>query len=115
VVLSIPVPTVYLQCERTNDASGLTPEEERALRELALGYTDEVAAARLGMSRRTLRRRVREAMDKLGARSRFQMGVLYARSIAQTEFPFWPSRPEGQQTPRAKRSERDIHPKGGER
>ena len=58
----------------------LTPDEQRVLEELALGYKDETAARRLGISRRTLRRRVHDAMGKLGADSRFQAGVLYARS-----------------------------------
>ena len=62
---------------RTNGTKDLTDEEARALGELALGHTDEVAAARLELSLRTFRRRVRVAMDKLGARSRFQAGVLY--------------------------------------
>lgn len=58
----------------------LTPDERALLRELALGVTDEVAAARLGWSSRTLRRRLRSAMDKLGACSRFQAGCLATRA-----------------------------------
>lgn len=46
---------------------------------LADGSKDEAAARRLGMSRRTFRRRVRSAMERLGARSRFQAGLLWAQ------------------------------------
>ncbi|ONI67130.1 hypothetical protein BWI15_28615 [Kribbella sp. ALI-6-A] len=45
------------------------------LRLLALGVTDEVAAAQLGVSVRTVRRMVAQIMGRLGARSRFQAGV----------------------------------------
>lgn len=44
---------------------------------LTKGDTDEVAARKLGLSRRTFRRRVKSALDVLGARSRFQAGYLY--------------------------------------
>ena len=62
----------------TREKPLLSTEEEQVMSQLALGHTDEVAATRLGMSRRTLRRRVHEAMEKLGARSRFQAGLRYA-------------------------------------
>lgn len=57
----------------------LTPDEIAVLQTLATGVTDEVAAARLGWSPRTLRRRLRSAMDKLGAESRFQAGCVATR------------------------------------
>lgn len=50
------------------------------------GETDEVAASRVGLSRRTFRRRVKDAMDKLGARSRFQAGYRLALLVT-TERP----------------------------
>lgn len=43
---------------------------------LATGATDEVVAARLGVSIRTYRRWVADLMARLGATSRFQAGVL---------------------------------------
>jgi predicted DNA-binding transcriptional regulator len=49
------------------------------LAELARGSQDEQIARRLGMSVRTVRRRVAEIMDELGAHSRFQAGVEAAR------------------------------------
>ncbi len=57
-----------------------SPDELRLLHLLASGVTDEVAAARLGWTDRTLRRRLRSAMDKLGATSRLQAGILAERA-----------------------------------
>jgi DNA-binding NarL/FixJ family response regulator len=45
------------------------------LLELAGGAKDEQIARALGMSVRTVRRRVADLMDELGADSRFQAGV----------------------------------------
>lgn len=47
---------------------------------LLTGVPDEVAAHRLGISGRTLTRRVRSAMEKLGAVSRFQLGYRLGRA-----------------------------------
>lgn len=55
--------------------SGLTGRELDLLTLLADGYTDESAAARLGVSVRTVRRMVSDLMHRLGARSRFQAGA----------------------------------------
>lgn len=57
-----------------------TRDERRLLSLLAEGATDEIAAARLGWSRRTLERRLKAAMEKLGALSRLQAGVLLAQA-----------------------------------
>ena len=54
----------------------LTRDERRLLAILATGLTDEAAAARLGLSSRTVRRRLRAVMDKLGASSRLQAGYM---------------------------------------
>ncbi|WGL52257.1 helix-turn-helix transcriptional regulator [Nocardioides sp. BP30] len=60
---------------------GAKGEEVRRqlLRQLASGAQDEQIARRLGMSLRTVRRRVAEVMAELGADSRFQAGVEAAR------------------------------------
>lgn len=55
-----------------------TEEELVLLSLLATGLKDDAAAARLGWNPRTLRRRLRSAMTKLGAASRFQAGYLAA-------------------------------------
>ncbi|MFN2588379.1 MAG: helix-turn-helix transcriptional regulator [Actinomycetota bacterium] len=67
-------------------------DEERAVASLLVtGMTDEMAARRLGLSRRTFRRRLKALMDKLGARSRFQAGYMLAgtgwTSARQTRQP----------------------------
>jgi DNA-binding CsgD family transcriptional regulator len=49
------------------------------LEQLAAGAQDEQIARRLGLSLRTVRRRVAEVMSELGAGSRFQAGVEAAR------------------------------------
>jgi DNA-binding CsgD family transcriptional regulator len=48
------------------------------LKMLAAGMTDQAAARSLGMSVRQLRRRIAAVRDRLGASSRFQVGVLAA-------------------------------------
>ncbi|MEV6594544.1 LuxR C-terminal-related transcriptional regulator [Streptomyces acidicola] len=59
---------------------GELSENERALtRLLAAGMKDEAVARHLGVSLRTLRRRVSELQERLGAASRFQLGVRAAQ------------------------------------
>jgi DNA-binding CsgD family transcriptional regulator len=53
----------------------LSPREQELLSLLFAGSTDESAAARLGISVRTVRRTVSDIMNRLGARSRFQAGA----------------------------------------
>ena len=63
-------------------------DEERAVASLLVtGMTDEMAARRLGLSRRTFRRRLKALMDKLGARSRFQAGYMLAETGWASERP----------------------------
>ncbi|MEV4613591.1 helix-turn-helix transcriptional regulator [Kitasatospora sp. NPDC049258] len=50
------------------------------MRLLAAGLKDETIARRLGMSLRTTRKHIADITDMLGAESRFQAGVLCARS-----------------------------------
>ncbi|MFE4974507.1 LuxR C-terminal-related transcriptional regulator [Kitasatospora sp. NPDC056651] len=57
----------------------LTPSERELLRLLAKGMTDEVAGRHLGVSLRTVRRRIAELAGRLDATSRFQAGVLAGR------------------------------------
>lgn len=47
---------------------------------LSQGLTDEAIARRLGLSVRTVRARIARIMAELGARTRFQAGVLAARA-----------------------------------
>jgi sugar-specific transcriptional regulator TrmB/DNA-binding CsgD family transcriptional regulator len=55
-----------------------TPDDEldgRLLTLLAAGLKDDTIARQLGISSRTVGRRVAELMDRLGARTRFQAGI----------------------------------------
>ncbi|MBM7493300.1 DNA-binding CsgD family transcriptional regulator [Micromonospora luteifusca] len=58
------------------NSTGLTSQERAVLSLLAQGRTDEVVARKLGISVRTSRRITAELMTALGARSRFQAGVI---------------------------------------
>jgi hypothetical protein len=59
----------------TEWASGPPDEfESSVLLALVAGMTDEAAAGRLGVSARTVRRYVSMLMDRVGARSRFELG-----------------------------------------
>lgn len=61
---------------RPRRPEGLTEQERVVLRLLGQGHTDEQIARRLAVSDRTVRRVVAQLMERLGARSRFQAGVL---------------------------------------
>ncbi|MFF2775122.1 DNA-binding response regulator [Streptomyces sp. NPDC058052] len=54
----------------------LDADGRAVLRSLAAGHTDETASRLLGLSLRTYRRRVAALMTALGARSRFQAGLM---------------------------------------
>jgi DNA-binding CsgD family transcriptional regulator len=64
-----------LGAPRRRDQEGLTAQEREILRLLADGNTDAVVARKLGISVRTARRLVAELASRLGARSRFQIGM----------------------------------------
>lgn len=68
------------QC-RTTEVSKLVSDVQGAIIQLlAEGKTDEVIARRIGVSVRTCRHHIAKIYDELGARSRFQLGVMIARS-----------------------------------
>ncbi|BAJ31551.1 MULTISPECIES: LuxR family transcriptional regulator [Kitasatospora] len=60
---------------RGRDRNGMTAQHYALLRILQRGDTDVVAARKLGVSERTVRRLTAEALEVLGARSRFQAGA----------------------------------------
>jgi DNA-binding CsgD family transcriptional regulator len=60
-------------------AGGLTPETRRLLTYLSAGLTDESIARELGVSERTIARRISRLQDTLGAQTRFQLGVQASR------------------------------------
>jgi PAS domain S-box-containing protein len=57
---------------RARRAGTLTQREQESLRLVAMGLTTSAAAERLGISPETVRTHVRNAMNKLGARTRAQ-------------------------------------------
>ncbi|HEY3507432.1 MAG TPA: helix-turn-helix transcriptional regulator [Actinocatenispora sp.] len=63
------------------DSAGgeLSDTERQLLSLLATGLTDERIAAHLGLGLRTVQRRVRGLMDRIGAGNRFQAGLQAAR------------------------------------
>lgn len=65
-----------LGSEDPEDEHGLTGQQQELLRLLGDGHTDESAARRLDVSLRTVRRMMSDLTDRLGARSRFEAGLL---------------------------------------
>ncbi|MFJ4786609.1 LuxR C-terminal-related transcriptional regulator [Streptomyces sp. NPDC088794] len=57
----------------------LSEDEQALTRLLAAGLKDEAVARHLGISLRTLRRRVSDLQERLGAASRFQLGLRAAQ------------------------------------
>ena len=74
-----PVAEVEAPSGDVSRGEGPTREQQAILAMIGGGMTDEKIAERLGLSIRTLRRRVQELMAALGAENRFQLGVAAAR------------------------------------
>lgn len=70
--------TPFGEAPRRNEHD-LSPQERELLLLLGIGCTDDVAARRLGISLRTVRRMNSDLMSRLGARSRFEAGVRAAK------------------------------------
>lgn len=63
----------------------MVPAEQRELLELlAAGLSDQSIGRRLGLSRRTVQRRVRSLMDLFEAETRFQLGLRSAPVLTGT-------------------------------
>lgn len=65
--------------DREADSQRLLPQDRRLLALLAGGVSDEGIAHELGVSRRTLYRRVEILGARLGASTRFQLALLAQR------------------------------------
>lgn len=65
--------------EVQRDSEGLTAQERQLMMLLASGHTDASAARRLAVSLRTVRRMMSDLTERLGARSRFEAGLLTER------------------------------------
>ncbi|HIV58681.1 MAG TPA: helix-turn-helix domain-containing protein [Candidatus Stackebrandtia faecavium] len=59
----------------------LMADQYEMLHLLANGLSDQAIGRRLGMSRRTVQRRVRSLMDYFGVQTRFQLGMRAARKL----------------------------------
>ncbi len=79
--LSVPLPRNAPPLAVAADAARDLPtaRDRQVLVLLAGGATDETIARQLGLSTRTVERRVRAMLDRLGAETRFQAGVQAAR------------------------------------
>lgn len=64
-----------LALEDTHTSSALPAEDAHLLALMAQGLKDEVVARRLGLSLRTVRRRIAHLMAELDATTRFQAGI----------------------------------------
>ena len=69
----------------TKAATGAPLDEDRLIRLLAAGFGNDAIERALGVSASTVQRRVRELMERLGAKTRFQAGLLLGRMSAGVE------------------------------
>ncbi|MBQ1160766.1 helix-turn-helix transcriptional regulator [Streptomyces sp. A73] len=65
----------YLSGRRPGAPDGPSPQEAKLLALLMTGMTDQVMARQLGISYRTFQRRLHGLMERLGATTRFQLGM----------------------------------------
>ncbi|MFG3256118.1 helix-turn-helix transcriptional regulator [Streptomyces sp. NPDC048172] len=65
----------YLAGRPPGASDGPSPDEARLLALLTTGMTDQVMARQLGISYRTFQRRLHGLMERLGAATRFQLGM----------------------------------------
>lgn len=70
----------YSRGQSTHPDHGLTEPQHKLLTLLAQGMTDQVAAKRLGIGLRTVRRQMSAIMERLGAQSRFEAGMKAAQN-----------------------------------
>ncbi|MFF0435588.1 LuxR C-terminal-related transcriptional regulator [Streptomyces sp. NPDC004327] len=75
--IAVPLPTVFETADDTGTAP--TAETRQLLTYLSGGLTDESIARELGVSERTVGRRITRLQEVLGARTRFQLGVQASR------------------------------------
>jgi DNA-binding CsgD family transcriptional regulator len=71
----------------------LSADERHLLGLAAAGFTDQAVARKLGVAQRTVERRMRRIMDRLGARTRFQAGLQAARRGVVAPSPSGPATP----------------------
>ncbi|WP_461185379.1 hypothetical protein, partial [Trueperella pyogenes] len=67
------------------NALPLNPDVKAVLELLSVGLTDEAISRRLGMSQRTVSRRVADALAYFSATSRFQLGIKWHEFTRHTD------------------------------
>jgi DNA-binding CsgD family transcriptional regulator len=67
-------PLVMTDATAPSAEAAISADDRHLLSLLVAGLTDEAAGARLGVSRRTVVRRVQHLMERTGSRSRLQLG-----------------------------------------
>lgn len=77
--LSTPMTPTLARVSGASDDAPLAPRDRRVLSLLATGATDQQIARGIGVSTRTVERRVASLMQTLSASTRFQAGVQAAR------------------------------------
>ena len=77
--LALPLSSPVSNSSR--QAPVLDADEQRILALMNSGLSDEAIARQLGLSQRTLQRRVRALMDRFHAVTRYQLGVQAARRL----------------------------------
>jgi DNA-binding CsgD family transcriptional regulator len=66
----------------TDASATADPEEERLVRLLAAGFGNDAIQRAMGLSASTVQRRVHELLQRLGAKTRFQAGLMLGRMSA---------------------------------
>ncbi|WP_406385668.1 response regulator transcription factor [Streptomyces sp. NBC_01618] len=74
--MAVPLPPAG---EGVQSGASPTNESRQLLSYLSAGLTDESIARELGVSERTVARRIVRLQEMLGARTRFQLGVQASR------------------------------------
>ena len=71
-----PSSTAAMPITHTHQRQEIDEQENRILGLLSSGVSDSAIARQVDLSQRTVERRIKALMDRLGAQSRFQMGLL---------------------------------------
>lgn len=74
-----PIGVPWRHGGNSDQAANGTPQSQAILQMMAAGASDAAIARHLGVSQRTVERRVRTIMDQLNTTTRFQAGVIAAR------------------------------------
>lgn len=82
VTIETPTATGAITGHGHSAPASLLPEQRELLGLLADGLSDQAIGRRLGLSRRTVQRRVRSLMDHYSVQTRFQLGLRAADQLS---------------------------------